>query len=114
MRNYIKNLLGETLEEANAKTVEEFAGRISYARIFYEPKSLKFELPPDHTLEEAIDFLNKLDFEYDSDFGGQEVYGMICLNDSTWLSREEYDGSEWWRFNSYPTWENLHDEYGKY
>jgi len=109
-----KNLLEETLEVTNTTSVEELAGHISYGRIFYEPDSLKLELPPEHTLDEAMDFLNKLDFEYYSGFGGQDVYGMICLNDNTWLSREEYDGSEWWRLNQYPSWEDLHDPYGKY
>ena len=27
---------------------------------------------------------------------------VICFNDGSWLSRAEYDGSEWWRYNSYP------------
>lgn len=103
MRN---NLLEETLGKVNAKSVEEFAERISYGAIFYAPDSLPIKLPPEHTLEDAIDFLNKFNFEYDPGFGSQEVYGYICLNDYTWLSREEYDGSEWWRLNKYPSWQD--------
>ena len=40
--------------------------------------------------------LRLLDFCYDSDFGGQELFGTIWLKDGTWLERSEYDGSECW------------------
>ena len=43
-----------------------------------------------------------LDIEYDDGFGFQKVFGTILFTDNTWLSREEYDGSEWWEFNSPP------------
>lgn len=36
MNDYIKNLLEETLEETNAKTIEELARSISYGRVMYE------------------------------------------------------------------------------
>lgn len=41
---------------------------------------------------------------YDNGYGGQEVAGdlVICFNDGSWLSRAEYDGSEWWQYNYYP------------
>jgi hypothetical protein len=56
-----------------------------------------------HTLEEYKEFLNKLDFEYDSGYGGQELYGTVWLmKENTWLSRGEYDGSEWWEYNECP------------
>jgi len=41
-------------------------------------------------------FLESLNFDYDSGFGGQELYGIVWLEDNTWLERGEYDGSEWW------------------
>ena len=47
-------------------------------------------------------FLKELDFNYDDGFGGQELYGTVWLDDSTWLSRGEYDGSEWWEHNVIP------------
>jgi hypothetical protein len=43
-----------------------------------------------------------LDFEYDNGYGGQELYGTVWLVDETWLSRGEYDGSEWWEHNVLP------------
>tara|TARA_R100000908_G_C3670931_1_gene93854 strand:+ start:174 stop:599 length:426 start_codon:yes stop_codon:yes gene_type:complete len=45
----------------------------------------------------AIDeFLDKLNVVYDCGYGGQELFGTVWLHDGTWLSREEYDGSEGW------------------
>jgi hypothetical protein len=47
-------------------------------------------------------FLDKLDFEYDSSYGGQILYGNVWLEDGTWLERGEYDGSEWWEHKVCP------------
>jgi hypothetical protein len=41
-------------------------------------------------------FLNQLNFEYSAGQGSQELYGIVWLSDGTWLTRGEYDGSEWW------------------
>lgn len=49
------------------------------------------------------EFLKKIDVEYDSGYGGQELYGNIWYKDDTWSSRSEYDGSEWWKHNTCPT-----------
>jgi hypothetical protein len=46
---------------------------------------------------ELDDVLDKLDFDYDEDYGGQELFGYIWYKDGTWSERGEYDGSEWWR-----------------
>ena len=59
-------------------------------------------LPLDYTEEEYQQFLSDLDFNYDSGYGCQEVFGTIWCNNNTWFSRAEYDGSEWWRLNAYP------------
>lgn len=47
-------------------------------------------------------FLSEIDFDYDSGYGGQELFGTVWLDDNTWLSRGEYDGSEWWKHNVLP------------
>jgi hypothetical protein len=47
-------------------------------------------------------FLKEMDFEYYSGYGGQELFGTVWLDDNTWLSRGEYDGSEWWEHNVLP------------
>jgi hypothetical protein len=47
-------------------------------------------------------FLIQMNFEYDEGFGSQYIFGTIWLLDGTWLSRGEYDGSEWWQYNKTP------------
>ncbi len=42
------------------------------------------------------ELLAQLDFNYDSGFGGQELFGHVWFADGTWADRGEYDGSEWW------------------
>jgi len=56
-----------------------------------------------HSIGEYEEFLHKLDFKYDSGYGGQELFGTVWIKrDNTWLSRGEYDGSEWWEYNECP------------
>ncbi len=55
-----------------------------------------------YTKEEYNQFLNDMDFEYNSGYGGQQLYGTIWFCDGTWCSRGEYDGSEWWQYNICP------------
>jgi len=44
-----------------------------------------------------------LNVQYDSGYGGQEILpGLILVGVDFWLTREEYDGKEWWRFNALP------------
>ena len=44
------------------------------------------------------------DVNYDSDFGLAEIYTelVIIMNDGSWFSRGEYDGKEWWDYNTCP------------
>ncbi len=46
--------------------------------------------------------LGELNFDYDSGYGSQELFGNIWYNDGTWSERGEYDGSEWWEHKSRP------------
>ena len=55
-----------------------------------------------HTKEEFDQFLNKLDFEYDSGYGSQELHGIIWYTDGTYCDRYEYDGSESWSHHRCP------------
>ena len=61
-----------------------------------------FILTTGYTKEDWGDFLNKLDFMYNSGYGGQELFGTIWYTDGTWSERGEYDGSEWWNYQSCP------------
>lgn len=56
-----------------------------------------------HTPEELEQFLKDMDFMYDAGYGGQELHGTIWFEGKDfWLTRGEYDGSEWWDFNYMP------------
>lgn len=56
-----------------------------------------------YTPEEYEEFLEKLNFEYDAGYGGQELFGTVWLmEEGTWLERGEYDGSEWWDYRKCP------------
>jgi hypothetical protein len=54
------------------------------------------------TQDEWDEFIARLNFEYDSGYGTQELYGTIWYKDGTWSGRGEYDGSEWWEYNRCP------------
>ena len=73
---------------------------ISFCEDFYTEKVINLRVG--YTKEEYEEFLSKLDFNYNNGFGLQELYGTIWLDGSTWFSREEYDGSEWWQINRLP------------
>jgi hypothetical protein len=55
-----------------------------------------------YTTEDYEHFLDSINFEYNNGFGGQMVEGYIWYVGGTWSSRGEYDGSEWWEYNSCP------------
>ena len=59
-------------------------------------------LHSDHTLEEFEQFKKDLNFEYDSGYGLQELSGTLWLKDGSWMTRGEYDGSEWWECHYLP------------
>lgn len=60
-------------------------------------------LPVGYTTEDLALFLEKINVEYNSSYGSQELYGTIWYTDGvTWSKRGEYDGSEWWEFCEVP------------
>lgn len=95
MLNAKKELLEAVKDTAKIKCASISNGR-------WEDEAIKIVLKLNHTNDEYNEFLNSLDFEYDSGYGGQELYGTVWLEDGTWLSRGEYDGSEWWEHNVLP------------
>lgn len=97
---------------ANAKNelheILKDRARIKCAKIWHGSYYGGDELPPtfklllNYTDSQLEEFYKSLNFEYDSGYGGQNLFGTVWLDDGTWLSRGEYDGSEWWEHNSLP------------
>lgn len=106
------------MSRANTNAKTEFleivgTNKVLCAEIAYTPSSLWGEedqpeehfiaiLPVNHTQDEYEKFIDRLDFDYDSGYGGQELFGIIWMQDGTWFTRGEYDGSEWWQHHSCP------------
>ncbi len=63
----------------------------------------KICLPLGYTDEQYAEFMQKLEFTYNSGYGGQELDGVIWFEDGTWADRGEYDGSEWWQYHRCPS-----------
>ena len=76
----------------------------------YGEDDITYDLNPGYTEEEYDVFLKNIDFEYDSGFGGQELFGVIICENGVWFDRGEYDGSEWWEKHEYPKLENYFSE----
>lgn len=56
-------------------------------------------------------FKEKADFEYDSGFGSQHIAEdlIVFFYDQTYLTRDEYDGSEWWEYNEILAYKDTDD-----
>lgn len=68
----------------------------------YRVENQEFILPVGYNEKAEVAFLNSLDFDYDSGYGGQTLFGTVWFEDGTWLERGEYDGSEWWEHKVCP------------
>ena len=91
------------LLEALKETSSIKCALISKGYYDWDEDKKKIVLKLSYSENDYEQFLKELDFEYDSGYGGQELYGTVWLEDNTWLSRGEYDGSEWWEHNVLPT-----------
>lgn len=99
----MRNAKEELLNSVN-KLDDILCAKIQYETYDSEETIKDLILKVGHTNEELQTFLNELDFEYDSGFGSQELYGIVWLKDNeAWLERGEYDGSEWWSRKERPT-----------
>jgi len=95
------NAKTEFLEETKGDDV--LCAKVSYGRSYWDDDERHcYILRSGYTQIEFDQFLQSLDFEYDSGYGGQKLYGNIWYNDGTWSDRGEYDGSEWWEHQSCP------------
>lgn len=95
------NCKDDFLEETKGKTV--LCSVVTYGRDYWDGEQKKRAiLPIGYTESGMLNFLEAINYQYDSGFGGQEVYGTIWYADGTWSERGEYDGSEWWEHKSFP------------
>lgn len=97
MENAKKELL-EVLEECTAK-IKCASIKFGWDLNCQVQKTLKVN----YSQKDYDEFLNSLDFTYDDDYGTQYLYGIVWLEDDTWLSRMDYDGFEWWQHNILPS-----------
>jgi hypothetical protein len=103
MRNARKELEGQLTRRAKIKcALIEKSDGYDPGCYNFEESFQKFKLKVNHTEEELESFLKSLDFEYDSGYGSQELFGTVWLEDGTWFTRGEYDGSEWWEYHKLP------------
>ena len=65
------------------------------------------EDPEDFKGTDPEQLLNYLDRNYNNGYGCQWLFGTVLLKDGVWMTRGEYDGSEWWELNIPPKVEDL-------
>ena len=94
------NAKDELIRELEACGATVKAALISYEESYETYKD--FTLKLNYLESNWINFLNQLDFNYDSGYGCQRLFGTVWLSDGTWLERAEYDGSEWWIHHKCP------------
>ena len=76
--------------------------KIKCVEINFPSRELNIFLKVGYSISEFENFMSKLDIMYDNGYGGQELYGTVWLDNNTWLTRGEYDGSEWWKHHKLP------------
>ena len=60
-------------------------------------------LYPGYTDSEFDKWLSKInEINYHSGYGSQQLFGTIWLRNGLWMTRGEYDGSEWWELRKRP------------
>lgn len=102
----IRTELETALQRVNKSVADIAYGYIKRDDRYYDDDipALVWTFPPNHGYEQLAIPENIL---YDNGYGGQELYGVITFTDGTWLSRGEYDGSEWWEYNKLPQWADI-------
>jgi len=97
MRNCKEEFLLETGDK------EILCAKLITGRDYLDDEERTFtNLKVGYTHEDYCDFLNAINCNYDSGYGGQCLYGFIWYKDGTWSARGEYDGSSWWEYIACP------------
>lgn len=94
-----KNELLEVIQETGSQIKCAFIAFGGYSINDCEDKIF---LKVNHDESSLNQFFKLINFEYDNGYGGQLLYGIVWLDDGSWLERGEYDGSEWWEHKTRP------------
>ena len=94
------NAKKEFIEHIDSRSI--LCVQIQHGDAYGYDEVVVYNLTTGWTNEDWNKFLNEIDFDYDSGYGGQEVFGVIWYVDGTWSTRGEYDGSEWWEHQKRP------------
>lgn len=95
----LTNFKEETLDvlEYYGKSIKDikWIGRLEhYNKKIGEDEQVKYDID---------DFFSKIDFEYDSGFGGVRIpLDLVIVGEDWWMERWEYDGAECWKFKCLP------------
>lgn len=98
------NLYKETTEflKSNNKTWDD----IEYILVDYSFQTNSFrwgDKVKTYKLDKMMFMLLSKDINYDEDYGCQEINGSLrIVGKDWWMTRAEYDGNEWWEFNTKP------------
>ncbi len=99
-------------KEEFLETISDYkviAANISFGDSWTDEEE-RFKLKPLYTKEDYDNFLEFLNREYDNGYGGQKLFGVIFCENGVWIERKEYDGSEWYVVNKYPSLRGSFDE----
>jgi hypothetical protein len=96
----MRNAKNEFIEHIN-KNPEVICAKITYEGFFNDLTRFIF-LKKKYSAQDFSAFLEKLNFEYNSDYGTQRLFGFIWYDDGSWSEREEYDGEESWGYKKLP------------
>ena len=99
------NAKQEFIKHVGGKEVESV---IIMHEVSYSEPLRKLVLPKGFNAQNYNEFLDLLDFDYDSGYGAQELEGTIWYTDGTWSGRAEYDGSEWWAHYQRPGFDDTY------
>lgn len=102
----VMNALTEFLEEIKGKTVISSWIECEYQRdsslnIMANRERIVY-LRLGYTPAEYQNFIDKIDFVYEADYEGDDLYGVIWYADGSWSERHEYDGLNIWHYCKIP------------
>ena len=84
--------------------IAETEATVLWAKFFVEGNEYCLSEKESCCKEHWGNFLNNLDFEYNSGYGSNETSGAVMFSDGNWAEREEYDGASDWAMRIKPNY----------